>query len=93
MAKVEDELDAAGLLKTADNPKPRQFTYADIGKLHYLDCCIKVWLRITMRVDACLQRFHRLAARSHGGVHVLTSAHSASTRVPGLVCDHSLPSD
>ena len=42
MAKVEAELDAAGLLKTAANPTPRPFTYADIGKLHYLDCCIKV---------------------------------------------------
>lgn len=42
MAKVEAELDSAGLLKTAANPTPRQFTYADIGKLHYLDCCIKV---------------------------------------------------
>ena len=42
MAKVEAELDAAGLLKTAANPAPRPFTYADIGKLHYLDCCIKV---------------------------------------------------
>jgi hypothetical protein len=42
MAKLEAELDAAGLLKTPQNPTPRQFTHADIGKLRYLDCCIKV---------------------------------------------------
>ena len=42
MKKLEEELDAAGLLKTPQNPHPRQFTYADIGKLRYLDWCIKV---------------------------------------------------
>ena len=42
MRKLEAELDAAGLLKTPQNPSPRQFTYADIGKLRYLDWCIKV---------------------------------------------------
>ena len=42
MKKLEEELDAAGLLKTPQNPDPRQFTYADIGKLRYLDWCIKV---------------------------------------------------
>lgn len=40
--KLEEELDVAGLLKTAHNPNPRDFTYADISKLHWLDCCIKV---------------------------------------------------
>ena len=53
MAKVEAELDAAGLLKTAENPTPRQFTYADIGKLHYLDCCIKVRACIITQAGAC----------------------------------------
>lgn len=47
MAKVEAELDTLGLLKTPANPTPRQFTYADIGKLRYLDCCIKVWLPVS----------------------------------------------
>lgn len=42
LRKLEEELDAAGLLKTAKNPNPRAFTYADISKLHWLDCCIKV---------------------------------------------------
>lgn len=42
MAKLEAELDEAGLLKSAANPNPREITYADIGKLHYLDCVIKV---------------------------------------------------
>lgn len=42
MAKLEAELDEAGLLKSAANPNPREITYADISKLHYLDCVIKV---------------------------------------------------
>ena len=42
LAKLEDELGAAGLLKSPKNPIPRSFTYGDIGKLHWLDCCIKV---------------------------------------------------
>ena len=42
LRKLEEELDAAGLLKTSKNPKPRPFAYADIGKLHWLDGCIKV---------------------------------------------------
>ena len=44
MAKLEAELDTAGLLKTPQNPTPRQFTHADIGKLRYLDWCITVRL-------------------------------------------------
>lgn len=42
MARLEAELDAVGLLKTAANPQPRTITFADIGKLHYLDVVIKV---------------------------------------------------
>ncbi len=42
MARLEGELDAVGLLKTAANPQPRTITFADIGKLHYLDLVIKV---------------------------------------------------
>ena len=38
---MEAELDGAGLLVTAERPQPRSFTYADIGKLHYLECVIK----------------------------------------------------
>ena len=42
LAKLEEELDTAGLLKSPKNPHPRSFTYGDIGRLHWLDCCIKV---------------------------------------------------
>ena len=42
MAKLEAELDAAGLLVTAERRQPRAFTFADISKLRYLDCIIKV---------------------------------------------------
>ena len=42
MAELEAELDAAGLLVTAQRPRPRAFTFADISKLRYLDCVIKV---------------------------------------------------
>jgi hypothetical protein len=41
MAKLEAELDQAGLLVTAQRPQPRAFTWADVGKLTYLDCVIK----------------------------------------------------
>lgn len=41
MAKLEAELDQAGLLATPARPHPREFVYADIGKLPYLDACIK----------------------------------------------------
>ena len=44
MAALEAELDAAGLLFTPQRPQPRQFTYADIGKLPYLDAVIKARL-------------------------------------------------
>ena len=42
MAKLEAELDAAGLLVTAQRPRPRAITFADISKLRYLDCVVKV---------------------------------------------------
>ena len=42
MAKLEAELDAAGLLVTPERPQARAFTFADISKLRYLDCVIKV---------------------------------------------------
>ena len=42
LAKLEEELNASGLLKTAQHPSPRPFMHADISKLHWLDCCIKV---------------------------------------------------
>ena len=41
MAKLEAELDEAGLLVTPQRPTPRAFTWADVGKLSYLDCIIK----------------------------------------------------
>ena len=42
MAKLEAELDAAGLLVTDGCPRPRAFTYSDISKLRFLDCVIRV---------------------------------------------------
>jgi len=42
MAKLEAELDAAGLLVTTERSQPRAFNFADISKLRYLDCVIKV---------------------------------------------------
>ena len=41
MARLETELDAAGLLVTEQRPAPRAFTYADISKLPWLDACVK----------------------------------------------------
>ena len=40
--KLEAELDAAGLLVTPARPRPRPFAFADISKLRYMDCVLKV---------------------------------------------------
>lgn len=54
LRKLERELNAAALLKTVKNPNPRTFTYADISKLHWLDCCIKVGPALaTASVTSC----------------------------------------
>ena len=41
MAKLERELDDAGLLVTPARPRPRPFTFYDISKLPYLDAVLK----------------------------------------------------
>ena len=41
-AKLAAELDAAGLLATADCPQPRALEWADLGRLVYLQAVIKV---------------------------------------------------
>ena len=40
-AKLAAELDAAGLLVTADRPQPRALEWADLGGLVYLQAVIK----------------------------------------------------
>ncbi len=44
MAKLEAELDAAGLLVTPARPRPRPLAFADISKLRYMDCVLKARL-------------------------------------------------
>jgi len=41
-AKVAAELDALGLLATPDRPQPRCMEHADLARLTYLQCIIKV---------------------------------------------------
>lgn len=41
-AKICQELDQHGLLRTAGRPNPRKVTYEDLSKLSYLDMAIKV---------------------------------------------------
>lgn len=41
-SKILAELEGLELLKTAQNPKPREMTYADLSKLTYLNAAIKV---------------------------------------------------
>ena len=41
-AKILEELDSLGLSTTAERPHPRRLTYADLGKLNYLQAVIKV---------------------------------------------------
>ncbi len=45
MARLEAELDAAGLLVTPARSAPRPFAYADISKLPWLDTCVKARAR------------------------------------------------
>ena len=42
-SKILAELEGLELLKTAQNPKPREMTYADLSKLTYLNAAIKVY--------------------------------------------------
>lgn len=41
-AKLEAELEAAGLLVTRARPRPRALEFTDLGALHYLQAVIKV---------------------------------------------------
>ncbi len=41
-ARLVEELDALQLLATAERPAPRSPEYADISRLTYLKCVIKV---------------------------------------------------
>eukprot|EP00879_Flechtneria_rotunda_P010935 GHRR01011426.1.p1 GENE.GHRR01011426.1~~GHRR01011426.1.p1 ORF type:complete len:628 (+),score=243.39 GHRR01011426.1:210-2093(+) len=46
MSKLEQELDAHGLLATPNNPAPEPFTWQLLGKLPYLNAVIKEGLRL-----------------------------------------------
>ena len=56
LAKLEAELDAAGLMKGVSNPSPRQFTFNDIGHLKWLDACIKASSDSSWLASDCAQR-------------------------------------
>ena len=53
MARLEAELDAAGLLMTPERPQPRALTYADISKLPWLDACVKARTAAACTLPAC----------------------------------------
>ena len=59
MARLVAELDTAGLLVTGQRPRPRAFTYADISRLRFLDCVIRV------RPSTAHKSFKRIAVDSH----------------------------
>ena len=53
-AKIVEELRSLGLLATPQQPQPRALEHADLSKLTYLSCAVKVrWLqwRRTFHVD------------------------------------------
>ena len=60
MARLVAELDAAGLLVTDQRSRPRTFTYADISKLRFLDCVIRV------RRNTAQKSFWRSAVKCYG---------------------------
>ena len=41
-AKIVEELDSLELLVTPTRPRPRSVEYADLAKLEYLQCVVKV---------------------------------------------------
>ncbi len=41
-ARLAAELDEAGLLVTPERPQPRDLTHADLSRLTYLNCVLKV---------------------------------------------------
>lgn len=47
-ARVVEELDALQLLATAERPAPRSPEYADIARLTYLKCVIKVHALVSL---------------------------------------------
>lgn len=51
-AKIVAELDAAGLLVTAERPHPRAFAFEDLSALPYLSACIKARVQFCMRHPA-----------------------------------------
>lgn len=83
--KVADELDALGLLATAANPHPRQLEYEDVGKLVYLNNCIKASLRWLV-VQATLQT-HRTTPSRQASCTPEDSRISAGT--PQCILSHA----
>ncbi len=52
--KVVQELDLLGLLATPERPNPRSIEYADLSRLTYLNCVIKVRLGLVTLVPCFL---------------------------------------
>ena len=52
-ARVAAELAAAGLLATPERPQPRCMEHADLARLTYLQCVIKVGSSAEPGVPAC----------------------------------------
>ena len=69
-AKLEAELDAAGLLVTPERPKPRALQYADLSKLTFLCTCLKEAMRLHPTIPMVSRwgehlKFRRKACPSH----------------------------
>ena len=90
--KVLAELDAHGLLVTPERPKPRPLEWEDLGRLSYMNNCIKVfpisrsllcavaWLR--PHDPACCSHCHRTCSQ---GRWYLLMALKAHVTLPGPV--------
>lgn len=75
-AKLAAELDEAGLLVTPERPQPRALAHADLARLTYLNCVLKVrfvglypdWLRWGLHAcPACTST--GLVNAGHGSAH------------------------
>lgn len=55
--KVVEELDQLGLLATSERPTPRSLELADLSRLTYLNCVIKVCTKeLSVDVRVCCKR-------------------------------------
>ena len=70
-----EELRLLDLLATPQQPRPRDMEHADLGKLTYLSCAIKVGF--SSIISACLRGIERSARPHHAASNLSKTWHLA----------------